>query len=276
MKQYSSNFLKSTAVFYMSFPISFIAIAAVLFDVPARSCMSVLLSPSYLVLSLLAVLVGYGFWEMKRWSWYFFVVTNILIAYLCAVVASDYGETHYRVATFAFSLLMIAGLTYRVASEIRVPYFFPKIRWWESDPRYRLSVPVKLIRLNNGEPVAADILDLSMGGCFLKLRNDLAQDEKIRVEFTVFQIPVSCEGTIVWRTRSTVTHPKGVGVKFLEIEKSQKRGLKLIHRRLKRITQFYKRARYLMSQEEFVKRLQELESTPHTKRRKKLASSETS
>ena len=113
-----------------------------------------------------------------------------------------------------------------------------------------------------------------MGGCFLKLRNEMSQDEKIQVTFTVFQIPVTCEGTVVWRTQSTVTHPKGVGVKFLEVEKNQKRALKLIHRRLKRITQFYKRSRYLMSQEDFIKRLHELETTPHSKRRKKTASLE--
>jgi hypothetical protein len=51
--------------------------------------------------------------------------------------------------------------------------------------------------------------------------------------------------------------------------------LKLIHRRLKRITQFYKRSRYLMSQEDFIKRLHELETTPHSsKRRKKTATLE--
>lgn len=254
----------------MSFPVSFIAIAAVLFDVPTRSCLSILLSPSYLILSLLAIIVGYGFWEMKRWAWYFFVLTNVLVAYLCAVVVNDYGETHHQIFTFAFALIMLVGLTYRVSSEIRVPYFFPKIRWWESDPRYRLSVPVKLYRAGAVESLGADILDLSMGGCFLKLRNEMSQDEKIRVEFTVFQIPVTCEGTVVWRTQSTVTHPKGVGVKFLEMEKNQRRSLKLIHQRLKRITQFYKRARYLMSQEDFIKRLQELESTPLSKRRKKI------
>jgi Tfp pilus assembly protein PilZ len=142
-----------------------------------------------------------------------------------------------------------------------VPYFFPNIRWWESDPRYRLSVPATLERTDMPF-LAGDILDLSMGGCFMKLRSDLKQDEKVSICFTIFHVTVRCEGTIVWRTQSTVTHPKGVGVKFMELDRDQRRALKIITRRLKRISDFYKRSRYLLNQEEFVRRLQELENTP--------------
>jgi hypothetical protein len=232
-----------------------------LFDIPARSCVRVLLSPWYYVLSALAISVGYGFWEMRRWAWYLFVTTNILICYQNAVMVNDHGETHHKALSFAFSLLLLGLVTYRVAREIRVPYFFPKIRWWESDPRYRLSVPARLERTELSG-LTCDILDLSMGGCFIKLRSDVPQDETVTLTFTIFHVPVRCTGTVVWRTQSTVTHPKGVGIKFGELDRDQRRALRVITRRLKRISDFYKRSRYLLNQEEFVKRLQELESTP--------------
>jgi hypothetical protein len=245
----------------MAFPMAYILSCAMLFDIPARACVRVLLSPWYYILSALAISVGYGFWEMRRWTWYLFVIVDLLIAYQNAVMVNEYGETHHKALSFVFSIAVLGLIFYRVAREIRVPYFFPKIRWWESDPRYRLSVPAKLER-RDSPFLAGDILDLSMGGCFMKLRSDLLQDEKVTISFTVFQVQVRCEGTVVWRTQSTVTHPKGVGVKFLELGRDQRRALKIINRRLRRISDFYKRSRYLLNQEEFVRRLQELENAP--------------
>jgi hypothetical protein len=64
---------------------------------------------------------------------------------------------------------------------------------------------------------------------------------------------------VVWRTQSTVTHPKGVGIKFRLESKQQRRVLRQITTRLRKIASLYRRSRYLMSQDEFLKRLDELE-----------------
>jgi hypothetical protein len=261
MKRYTSKFLKTVAVCYMAFPPLYIILAAILFDIPANLCVSVLLSPFYYIVALAAVLTGYGLWEMQRWSWYLFIASNILITYENAKLVSEYSATHHKFLAFLTSIFLLAALIYRVGREIRVPYFFPKIRWWESNPRYRLSVPVKVNRkaATASEPFQAEILDLSLGGCFVKIRTDIAQDETVGLEFAVFGFPLRCDGTIVWRTASTVTHPKGIGVKFVFLDKVQRRTLRSITRRLKKIAQLYRTSRYLMNQEDFLKRLEEIE-----------------
>jgi hypothetical protein len=249
----------------MAFPLTYLVSAALLFDIPVASCGKILLSPFFYLLSLLAVLVGYGLWEMRHWSWYWMLVTNILIAYENAVVTHQYAESHHKVLAYIASLLLIAALMNRVSREVRVPYFFPKIRWWESNPRYKLSVSARVGRpssVKQGEvdPVLeGEILDLSMGGCFLKLRTELEQGELVTLNFKVFGMVVECNGNVVWRTRSTVTHPKGVGVKFVVSTRPQKRVLRQINARLRKIAALYRRSRYLMSQEDFIKRLDELE-----------------
>ena len=53
----------------------------------------------------------------------------------------DYSESHHKL--FGIRCLTADGGVCFFACELakpRVPYFFPKIRWWESDPRYRLAV----------------------------------------------------------------------------------------------------------------------------------------
>lgn len=262
MKRYTTRFLKSLALGFMAFPVIYILIAAILFDIPFNQCVRILLSPFYYFVALWAVAAGYGMWEMKRWVWYPYVIANFLIGYENAILVNDYGESHHKFLAFVAALALMLLFIYRAAKEIRVPYFFPKIRWWESNPRYRLTVPVRLRLRGKDEPITAEILDVSMGGCFIKLRMDLVQDEVVVLEFAVFGYSVVCEGIVVWRTISTVTHPKGVGIKFSQLDRVQKKTLRLITRRLKRISALYRKFRYLMNQDDFLKRLQEIEAEP--------------
>ena len=249
----------------MAFPLAYVPFAAILFDVPADKCVRILLSPFYYILSAIIIGAGYCLWEWKRYGWYLFLLANLFIGYENALIVNEYGESHHKILAFIFSIGVLVFLIYRMGREIRVPYFFPKIRWWESNPRYRLSVPVSMNRKGEN-PSPAEILDLSLGGCFVKLRSDLRQDDEVNLDFTVFRNQVQCAGVVVWRTGSTVTHPRGVGIKFVHLERPQKRKLRLVARRLKKISEFYRRSRYLLNQDEFLKRLEELESAPETGR----------
>jgi hypothetical protein len=218
-----------------------------------------LLSPVHYLVSALAAIAGYGLWEMRRWSWYFFVGANLAILYETALVLGEYSESHHKTLAFLFVLLGVGFVLLRIAREIRVPYFFPKIRWWESDPRYRLSVPVGVAGPGR-EALQAEIMDISLGGCFVKLRQEMKEHDLVKLQFTIFGEELACEGTIVWKTHSTVTHPKGVGIKFNRLTRPQRRSMKTITRRLKKISAFYRRSRYLLNQDEFLKKLEEIES----------------
>ncbi len=244
----------------MAFPLVYLVVAALLFDIPARSCVRILLSPLYYLLCFWAVCAGYGLWEMRRWGWHVFLFSNILIVYGNAVLASDYGTSHHKIFAFVISLGILALIIFRLGREIRVPYFLPRIRWWESNPRYRLTVPVAIQR-QGGAPLTGDILDLSMGGCFVKLRTELLQDELLTLDFKVFDAPFLLQGNVVWRTHSTVTHPKGIGVKFAPLGRPERRLLRAVIHRLKKIANLYNSARYLMSPEELAQRITELRSS---------------
>lgn len=268
MKRYTSRFLKFVAIFYLAFPVTYLLSVVVLFDIPGRMIGRILLSPTYWIFSLIGTAAGFGLWEMKRWGWYVFLFANIVALYQTAVFATDYGESHHKAFAFVFCAAVVVGLIFRVGREVKVPYFLPKIRWWESDPRYRLVVPVRMVR-HDGTQLDGDILDLSMGGCFIKLRTELESDETISLQFTIFGQQVGCSGTVVWRTQSGVTHPKGVGIKFASMTKPQRQVFRAINQRLKEISNLYRTSRYLMSQEEFFKKMEHLrtENLPEPKKR---------
>lgn len=214
-------------------------------------------SPSYFALSAVAISVGFGLWEMRRWSWYLFLVLNLLQAYTSAVLASDHGHYFYKVLTFFLSIALQFFLVLRVGREVKVPYFLPKIRWWETDPRYKLLVPTSLIR-ETGLPLEGEILDLSLGGCFIKIRNPLNSDELLDLKFTVFGQAIDCKGIVVWRTDGGVTHPRGVGIKFAPLERPIRRVLKAVNQRLKEMSRLYRRSRYLGNPDEFFAKMDAL------------------
>ncbi len=262
MKNYASRTLRTVALFYLTFPLSYLVVTALLFDIPANLILKMILSPAYYILSFIAILAGFGLWEMKRWSWYVFLFSSILIGYYNAVLASDFGSSHHRVLGFIAITVTLLIVILRVSKELRVPYLLPKIRWWESDPRYRLSVPARIARAGDSGSTTfqGEILDLSMGGCFIKLKENLDSDSEIGVEFSLFGVTTQVNGNIVWKAEGAVTHPRGCGIKFHPLSRTQKRQFKAITQRLRKISHLYRSSRYLMNQEEFFKKLDELQN----------------
>lgn len=257
MKEHTSRFLRATAYVYLAFPVSYLLYAALLFNLsPARST-HIFFSFGYWALSLTGIAVGYGFREMTRWSWNVFLLNSLFLAYANALIAIRYSDSNNRFLAFLVSIALLVGLMTRLGREIRVPYFLPRIRWWETNPRYKLSVPVKVERTGSG--FEGEILDLSMGGCFIKTRNDLNQNERILSRFDLFGEALEVGGTVVWRSQSSVTHPKGVGVKFDPLDKLQRKIMKAAVLHLKKISAV-QGARNRMSPEDFNLRMAKLKN----------------
>ena len=255
MKEHTSRFLRVTAYVYLAFPVTYLLYASLLFNLaPARSS-RIFFSFSYWALSLTGIAVGYGLKEMTRWGWNIFLLNSLFVAYTNALIAIRYSESNNPFLSFLASIALLVGLIVRLGKEIRVPYFLPKIRWWEINPRYKLVVPVKVERTGSG--FEGEILDLSMGGCFIKTRNDLNQNERILSRFEIFGEDLEIGGTVVWRSQSSVTHPKGVGVKFDELSKIQRKILKAATLHLKKISAI-QGARNKLSPEDFNARMSKL------------------
>ncbi|MBS1962701.1 MAG: PilZ domain-containing protein [Bdellovibrionales bacterium] len=257
MKEHTSRFLRATAYVYLAFPVTYLLYAALLFNLsPARSS-RIFFSFSYWALAVCGIAVGYGFREMTRWAWHVFLLNSLFVAYTNALIAIRYSESNNPFLAFLVSIALLVGLMVRLGKEIRVPYFLPKIRWWETNPRYKLSVPVRVERKDTG--FEGEILDISIGGCFIKSRNDLTQNERILSRFELFGEKLEIGGTVVWRSQSSVTHPKGVGVKFDELDKLQRKIMKAVMLHLKKISAL-QTSRNRLSPEDFNQKMAKLKN----------------
>lgn len=257
MKEHTSRFLKIIANLYLAFPITYLAYAMVLFNISSTNGLKIFFSFGYWMLAFTGIVVGYGFREMTRWSWSIFLFNSLFVAYANARLIFLYSESAHSFIAFIVSVALLICLIFRLGREIRVPYFLPRIRWWEMNPRYKLVVPVKVEQRGTG--FEGEILDISLGGCFIKTRVDLTQNERILCRFSIFGESLEITGTVVWRSQSSVTHPKGVGVKFDPLEKLQKRIMKAATRHLKKISAV-QRGRNRLSVGEFNQKMAKLKS----------------
>lgn len=224
-----------------SFPLTYILVLASLYNLPLEKVSKIFFSVYYILHSLLAVGTGVALIKMRPYAWHLFLFQSFLLAveqiYVAAVMAENY---HVGVPlVFALTSILIAILLLKM--ELRVPYFSPRIAWWESDPRYKISVPVQVSSQDHFHE--GEIMDISVGGCFIKTQAPLKIDDSIHVKFSLFEHHFTCLGRIVWRTESAVTHPKGVGVRFLAINKKQNADLKATVKKLRSLSQKIQRQR---------------------------------
>ncbi|MEN9723651.1 MAG: PilZ domain [Pseudomonadota bacterium] len=250
LKQHRTRIYRLIAGFYLSFPLASLPFFLFLLGIPLDRLPRILMHPFFWPLSMVAMITGLGLHEVRRWSWYLLHFTELYFVLLSAHFAFRYGQSPYPLVSF-FVLVGFIWLGHRrLTQELRVPYFMPQIAWWESNPRYKTVLPAQVLR-EGGRTLDADILDLSLSGCFIKCKPEFQANEWIEIHCRLFSRDWKCRGTVVWNTFGAVTHPRGIGVKFGAMDRGTRRILRAATARLKRISELNRSGRYWMSSEEY-------------------------
>jgi Tfp pilus assembly protein PilZ len=276
MSKVTKNISKKLLAFgyvWLGFPAIFLIYSALIFQVDLGGVAKIFLSPSFWVMSTIAIFTGYAIKTVQWYAWHLFVGTNAFLTYEVAVVLLYFSEAKYKFALFLCTLGIQGIIIYLVKNEIRVPYFSPSIRWWESDPRYKLNIKTNLRRMAKGSVVASneienvEIVDISRGGCFLKTNTPYEIDSQIQLEFELFEKQIKSQGIVVWSTDSTITHPKGVGVRFINLDKPTLAILKKSSHRLKQMAQTYTQLVRAKNWQEYLEREKQFQARKNKDRK---------
>ncbi|MEO5668581.1 MAG: PilZ domain-containing protein [Bdellovibrionota bacterium] len=110
-----------------------------------------------------------------------------------------------------------AALLY--SRQFRKPYFNPRLRWWETKPRYHAKLRVSLSPENTDTPLDGEVLDISRSGLFVVL--DTERDVGIGTKTTI-SLPsnIQLQGEVARRAQS------GYGVRFVDVNWSQRQKIK--------------------------------------------------
>ena len=230
-----SRYLWFFTIFMLGFPVFYLVFASLVFELKSKGTISVALSPLFYLASLFWVMTGVGLRQLKQWSWYTLGAAQFFITYLNALNLLNYSRSQFKCYAFILTLVIQFFVYVIIERELRVPFLFPKIRWWESGiaGMHHLAIDIFHSRSPSGMS-HAQLLDVSMRGCFLKSPIDFELFEKIKIHVNAYGHEVDIPGTIVWNARSTVTHPKGIGIKFQPLNRTRRRKMKIISKRFER------------------------------------------
>jgi len=155
----------------------------------------------------------------------------------------------WRFLTIFLSLILwtIAGIIIRRVTHF--PYIAPRIAWWESDERYRFSVNCTLE--HHDTHFKGKILDINWRGCFVKLFERFPIGESITVCFSLFNEDYQLKGDVLLQGELSVTHPRGLGIRF-DINDPQTRDhLKKATSSLRKLNQVYGKISFQKRWEQF-------------------------
>ncbi len=191
-----------------------------------------LLSPLFWLSCSGWVVAGAGIRLLRHWSWYVFIGAQLFTVYLNLQNLLHYSESSTKGLAFVSTLIIQFYVYLVVSRDLRVPYLFPRIKWWESGLAAMHNLPVEVYHASAPEGATkAHLLDLNIKGCFVKSPFEYGEFEKIKIKIEAYGQALDVAGEVVWHADSTVTHPKGIGVKFLEMDRPHKRRIRAVVRR---------------------------------------------
>jgi len=168
----------------------------------------------FLAYVVLPPVAGVLIYICRRWSYYSYVVCLGLI-FLANVYGFWTGMNWVNfLALLAVLVVDVLAVAYFVVPSVRKVYFDPRMRWWETAPRYTFDVQADV----NG--VSGLIKNISEGGVLLETSSGCTEGNAVDVEWSYQGTQYSVSGQVVYR--KPLPNGIGCGVRFEHTPQTEK------------------------------------------------------
>jgi c-di-GMP-binding flagellar brake protein YcgR len=161
--------------------------------------------------------------SVKRWGWYLFLgASAVLIGYNVFVYTLSPRYNLPLLILYNLALAVVSGIFFR--KHVIAPYFNPRLRWWETEPRYGIDIAVDILR--NAGALSAQLLDISESGCFLTTDHKLRVGRTYSLHIRCMQLKAAVSGKVM-RTAAAygAGTTTGYGMMFVGMNEEHKRQL---------------------------------------------------
>lgn len=174
---------------------------------------------------------AYAVFSIKSWSLPVFFVAMLWI------LISSLMDLFLYFGVVKSIFLMVIPLVFNglfiyfiLIPNVRAAYLDPRLRWWETKPRYCINEKVEI----KGEGVEvhsedAMISNFSEGGIFLKTIAIMPLGIIVNLKFSVLGIPMNLNGKIVHQVESINAY----GIQFSGLSRDEKKHLKKLTKELR-------------------------------------------
>lgn len=190
---------------------------------------------SSILFFVLPPLAGLAIYLCKKWSfWIYFVIMSIILIHSIFnwSTRSEIGTIVPLVLLFVVNTSIVS---YFLIPAVRQIYFDPRLRWWETKPRYSVNYEAKL--KFDSQTIEAKVMNLSESGLFAIVNHNVPGDgARIEVSFVDDGTTYTMIGTVIHHQRQG---EMGIGIRFIHSADAS-RSVKFLTKKLdsegKRIT----------------------------------------
>lgn len=187
-----------------------------------------LLTPNELlrttIFLLIPVVGGFLIYLCKKWSYYLYLLIMIIPFLYSYYSWQSQPNQNLGIYLISFYLINIIVVGYFVLPQVRVVYFDPRLRWWETKPRYAAEFETEVKWID--QKTKGEIKNISESGIFLQTSLELNQNARVEISFKFNNHLHHFLGEVIY-TNANVT-PKGYGLSLALNEKDSEDLRKLI------------------------------------------------
>ena len=163
-------------------------------------------------------------YSVKKWGWYLFLgCVLVLIGYNIFVYFHNPRYSLSVLIIFNVVLAVVAGIFFR--KHVIAPYFNPRLRWWESKPRFKIDIHAEIMLDNQKR--SGDILDFSSSGFFMAFENTLSIGKVYSFNLKCLKHSVNVSGKVMRKSTGKEEY-NGFGIMFFRLTDLEKTGINLI------------------------------------------------
>ncbi|MGE3973839.1 MAG: PilZ domain-containing protein [Bdellovibrionales bacterium] len=152
-------------------------------------------------------LVSLGIWRVKSWGYFSFLALAVsTLCYLTYQYVMNM-DAYFHINIMVCALFSTAAAFF-LQKHVSAPYFNPKLRWWDRNPRYRIQIAAKF--QIDRQTRKGNLLDISKGGCFTELDTKLIVGEEIEIRIMLLKFDFTTKAKVIWSCED----PKGYGLLF--------------------------------------------------------------
>lgn len=189
--------------------------------------MRVLLSPesriTLLVFTVVPLIGAVLIYICKKWS-YLAYIALMTIPFAYSLISYMQSATiMMTVALIFFYVVNMLVIGYFLLPAVRRLYFDPRMRWWETKPRYKADFQCQVEV--NGQQHWVEIKNISEGGAFLETSSNFEEGNMLKLFFKDSHGILHLDGEVVYKRQQA---PVGYGFKFNRASSKQPRLKELI------------------------------------------------
>jgi hypothetical protein len=158
----------------------------------------------------------------RRWSLYAYLFCIAVTVVTSALGFHQYTSVFSIIAFFVAIALDIVLVVYFMLPQVKRVYLDPRLRWWETAPRYNYQTSANILNIGKGR-----VSNISIGGLLLFTDSDIKDNQLIKMEFES-DPKIEVSGQVVYHRQMK---EKGYGIQF-DKKSSKEKALKGLIRKL--------------------------------------------